>query len=115
MLDNSHLVSYLDTPVGNFIPLQIRRWRKKTHVNNRHRKTLEAIFAKPTPSSIEWQDIETLLIALGCEIREGKGSRVRFKLGEMSVYIHRPHPKPVTNRHTVRAVRDFLERVGIEP
>ena len=84
-------------------------------MNKKQRKTLTAIFSKPTPSSIDWQDIESLLMALGSDRREGKESRVRFKLDEISIYIHRPHPNPETNRHTVRDVRDFLEKANIEP
>lgn len=34
-------------------------------VNARHRKTLAAIFAKPTPASIVFADIEALIEALG--------------------------------------------------
>jgi len=84
-------------------------------MNKKQRKTLAAIFSNPTPSSISWQDIESLLMAIGCDRREGNGSRVRFRLDEVSIYIHRPHPKPETNRHTVRDVRDFLEKAKVTP
>ncbi len=45
-------------------------------MNSKHRKTLEAIFAKPVTGTIEWSRIEALLIAVGCEVIEGRGSRV---------------------------------------
>jgi hypothetical protein len=35
-------------------------------MNRKQLKTLEAIFAKPTAASLEWDRIESLLIAAGC-------------------------------------------------
>jgi hypothetical protein len=40
----------------------------------KHRKTLEAIFKKPTNGGIVFAEIESLVVALGGEIREGSGS-----------------------------------------
>jgi len=56
----------------------IQKYYKR--VNTKHRKTLEKIFATPVQANIPWQDIEALLIALGAEIKEGSGSRVRVSL-----------------------------------
>ncbi len=39
-------------------------------VNTKHRKTLRAVFAKPTPAWLVFADIESLLVALGCEVHE---------------------------------------------
>jgi hypothetical protein len=47
---------------------------------HRHRKTFQAIFKDPVVSNILWSDIEALLAALGAEISEGRGSRVRIVL-----------------------------------
>jgi predicted HicB family RNase H-like nuclease len=49
-------------------------------MNAKQRRTLEAIFAKPVPSDLRWAEIESLLVALGAERSEGRGSRVRFRL-----------------------------------
>ncbi|MCI4661756.1 MAG: type II toxin-antitoxin system HicA family toxin [Neomegalonema sp.] len=84
-------------------------------MNNRQRKTLEAIFGEPTPADLEWSELASLLSALGAERSEGSGSRVRFKLGDAKLVIHRPHPKPVMDRNAVRAVRAFLIARGIQP
>jgi hypothetical protein len=43
-------------------------------MNAKHRRTLEAIFARPVPSDIRWAAIEALLVALGAERSEGRGS-----------------------------------------
>jgi len=44
-------------------------------MGKKHKKTLLAIFKVPVPSNIKWADIETLFVALGAEISEGRGSR----------------------------------------
>lgn len=84
-------------------------------MNNRHRRTLEAIFREPVSGTIDWTDIETLLLAAGARLIEGRGSRVRFeKDGEVETF-HRPHPAKEAKRYQVRAARDFLERIGVTP
>ena len=42
-------------------------------VNTKHRKTLRAVFAKPTSVSLVFADIESLLVALGGEVHEREG------------------------------------------
>lgn len=84
-------------------------------MNRRQRQTLERIFKLPTPADIRWQEIEALFRALGAEISEGAGSRVRVALRGVRAIFHRPHPRPQTRRSTVRAVRDFLAAAGVKP
>ncbi len=84
-------------------------------MNGKHRRTLEAIFAHPVPSDLRWTEIEGLLIALGAERSEGRGSRVRFLLNGVGAVFHRPHPRPETNKGAVVSVREFLELAGIKP
>jgi hypothetical protein len=80
-----------------------------------HRATLEAIFATPTPSGIRWREIEALFRHLGCDIAEGRGSRVRVSLNGEEAVFHRPHPSPDTDKGAVKAVRRFLENAGVKP
>jgi hypothetical protein len=49
-------------------------------MNAAQQRTLAAIFATPTPSTMAWRQIETLFVALGAQVIEGRGSRVRFEL-----------------------------------
>jgi HicA toxin of bacterial toxin-antitoxin, len=84
-------------------------------MNNRHRKTLEAVFAEPTKSNIAWADVEALLIAVGCKVGEGSGSRVRFEFRGRVVFFHRPHPQKEAIRYQVRDARKYLEELGILP
>ncbi len=84
-------------------------------MNSRHRKTLDAIFAEPTKSNIVWADVEALLIAVGCKVGEGSGSRVRFECKGRVVFFHRPHPQKEAIRYQVRNAREFFEELGILP
>ena len=84
-------------------------------MNNRHRKTLEAVFAEPTKTNIAWADIEALLINVGCKLIEGSGSRVKFVFGDETISFHRPHPAKEAIRYQVRDARALLERIGVTP
>jgi hypothetical protein len=81
----------------------------------KHQKTLEAIFADPVRSNIAWRDIEALLEAVGAEISEGEGSRVRIALNGVRAVFHRPHPQKETDRGAVRSMRRFLNEAGVTP
>jgi hypothetical protein len=84
-------------------------------MNSRHRKTLEAIYALPTRADVPWGDIESLLTALGAEISEDRGSRIRVALRGVRAVFHRPHPRRETEKGALRSVRRFLEAAGVEP
>ena len=82
-------------------------------MNKKQRTTLEAIFADPVRSDIAWKDIESLFVALGGEVAEGKGSRVRVYLKGVRATFHRPHPERVMDKGDVRSVRRFLKEAGV--
>jgi HicA toxin of bacterial toxin-antitoxin, len=84
-------------------------------MNSRHRKTLEFVFAEPTKTNIPWADIEALLIAAGCTLQEGSGSRVKFDHGNETFSFHRPHPRKEALRYQVKDARILLERIGVRP
>lgn len=83
-------------------------------MNKKHQKTLQAIFSVPTLASINFADIEKLLVALGAEIEEGRGSRLAFKLSDEKLFVHRPHPAKEAKKYQVEAVRDFLKLTGVK-
>jgi hypothetical protein len=83
-------------------------------VNSKHRKTLQAIFAKPTPAPIVFADIEALVVALGGEVHEREGSRVNIVLMGEQWRCHRPHPGKEAKRHQVEEARELLQRVGVQ-
>lgn len=84
-------------------------------MNSKHLKTLTAVFAKPTASGLEWVHIEALLIAAGCVMVEGRGSRVRFVHGSHVTSFHRPHPAKEAKPYQVEDARVFLALIGVKP
>jgi hypothetical protein len=84
-------------------------------MNSKQRKTLAAVFTEPAPGTVEWSAIENLLVAVGCEVIEGSGSRVRFVFDGMVAAFHRPHPAEEAKRYQVRDAREFLLRIGVKP
>lgn len=84
-------------------------------MRGKHKETLAATFADPVSGTVKWRDIEALLIGLGCTMKEGSGSRIRFERDGLTLFLHRPHPSPDAKRWAVRAVRDFLTAIGEGP
>ena len=82
-------------------------------LNKKQQKVLDAIFAEPVKSNIIWNDIEKLLKALGTEISEGNGSRVRLYLNGVRAVFHRPHPKKETDKGALKSMRRFLIEAGV--
>ena len=83
-------------------------------MNKKQQQTLKRIFEMPERADIFWVDIESLFIALGADISEGRGSRVRVALNEVRAVFHRPHPKRITNKGAVKSVRRFLREAGVK-
>jgi hypothetical protein len=84
-------------------------------MNQKHRRTLEQVFADPVRSNIAWRKIEVMLEAAGAEISEGAGSRVRIALNGVRAVFHRPHPQKETDKGAVRSMRRFLTEAGVTP
>ena len=84
-------------------------------MKKKHRKTLEAIFKRPTQAGISWKDLEAMLIAIGASISEGRGSRVRIELNGEDAVFHRPHPEKETDKGAIASMRRFLENAGVKP
>ncbi len=82
-------------------------------MNAKQRRTLEAVFGRPTRKDVEWGDVQSLLKALGAEFSQGRGSRVRVALGCRKAVFHVPHPQRTCLPGMVRAVRDLLEQAGV--
>ena len=99
MLDSKHVIPYFNT----------------MRLSKKHQRTLKRIFENPVSGNIRWSDIESLFRAVGAEITQGKGSRVRVNFGKFLSVYHRPHPRPETVKGAVRSVREDLQRLGITP
>lgn len=89
------------------------------YMNSKQRRALADVFAEPTLSNIEWGDIESLLVAVGCAQKNKKqrtgGSRVKFTKDQMVATFHRPHPQKEAKKYQVEDARAFLLRLGITP
>jgi hypothetical protein len=83
-------------------------------LNSKHQKTLRAIFEDPVRSDIEWTGIESPLLALGAELSEGRGSRVRVYLRGVRAVFHRPHPQKETEKGALKAMRRFLTEASVQ-
>jgi HicA toxin of bacterial toxin-antitoxin, len=84
-------------------------------LNRKQLETLASIFQDRVRSDIAWRDAESLLRALGAEITEGKGSRVRIALHGRKATFHEPHPRKEMVKGAVRSLRSFLMSAGVQP
>ncbi len=84
-------------------------------MNAAQRKTLQAIFEKPTRADVRWSKVEGLVRGLGDKVTEGRGFRIRIRLGDRVATFHGPHPSRVTGKATLEDVRQFFENAGIKP
>ena len=84
-------------------------------LSSRHARTLAEILANPVRADIRWADVEALFRALGAEITQGSGSRVRISLNGRRMVFHEPHPQPTIVKDAVRSVRRFFLEAGISP
>ena len=80
-------------------------------LNSKQKYVLKLFFTDPISANILWKDIERLLITLGAEISEGRGSRVRVALNDVRAVFHRPHPQNETDKGSVRYINcgDWVE------
>ena len=83
-------------------------------MNKKSKSTLAAIFEDHVRSDISWADIKSHLYAFGDELTEGRGSRVRVALRGVRSVFHRPHPRKVTDKGSVKSMRRFLIAAGVK-
>jgi hypothetical protein len=83
-------------------------------MNTKNKKTLRLILHHPVKSDIPWKDIENLFKALGGDVSEGRGSRIRIALNGVRAVFHRPHPQKLTDKGALLSVRRFLTTAGVK-
>lgn len=84
-------------------------------LNSKHQDTLKDVFHNPVKASIQWSDIENMLIALGATLSQGNGSRIRIELNRVRATFHRPHLRKETDKGAVKSMRRFLITAGVIP
>lgn len=83
-------------------------------LSKKQQKVLYSIFENPLRADVEWKDIEILLIALGADCSEDRGSRVRIYLNGIRAVFHRSHPKKETDKGALKSMRRFLIEAGVK-
>ncbi|MEB8474428.1 MAG: hypothetical protein ACYC45_09150 [Acidithiobacillus ferriphilus] len=76
-------------------------------MQKRHQKTLQALFRQPTSGTVAFADIESLILALGGEVLEREGSRV--KLGVRPIIGFHGETVAELRAQFIAAVDDYLE------
>ena len=84
------------------------------HLNNKHRDTLQKIFAHPVSHNVEWRDVISLLGTVG-DVEERSGDKLAVTLGGETEVLHRPGSAKDLDEDTVVNVRRLLSSAGIEP
>lgn len=82
-------------------------------MNNKQRKILEKMLADPISKKLNYKDLESLLINIGCQIEQGNGSRVTIIYGKKIFKYHRPHPSPTVHPYAIKSFRLFLKVIGV--
>ncbi len=83
-------------------------------MNHKQQHTLEAIFGDHISGNLHWREVESLLHALGAEIREPRGASLHVILNGIEGALHRPHHSGVLTKDEVRHLRKFLLGSGVK-
>ena len=84
-------------------------------MNSKHKKTLVIVFTDPVNSSIPWGKVESMFVAIGCQIISSGGSAITIELNGEVLVIHRPHPSRDSLKYRIKLVREFLRKLEIKP
>jgi hypothetical protein len=82
-------------------------------MRNKHEHTRQVIFSNPMQAGVLWRDIEAMLVALGAEVSERRGSRICISLNGIDAVFHRPHPRKEVDKGALNSVRRFLKEAGV--
>ena len=84
-------------------------------MNQKHQKTLRAIFTVPTSAAVKFSDIEKLLAALGASVIEGSNSRVALIMpNNFKWEAYRPFLGKEAKKYQVESVRKFLDVLNVK-
>jgi hypothetical protein len=65
----------------------------------------------PPKKNLTWNELSALMLALGFEILQGDGSRVKFyhKAKDTIINLHKPHPDNLLKTYLVKQIQDKLK------
>jgi hypothetical protein len=74
-------------------------------------KLLRKFLTSPIRNDLTFSELKTLLVGLGFELKEGKGSRVKFFHQEKKLIIstHKPHPNPELCEEFIKDLQQILK------
>jgi hypothetical protein len=81
----------------------------------KHRRTVNAVFEKPTRSNVKWDSVVALVKRLGGTVSERGGSRKAFAIGTVVFVMHQPHPGNEVSKGALESFRAYLRRCGVKP
>ena len=84
-------------------------------MNSKHKKTLLLIYKDPIQGSIPWDLIESMLVAIGCNIISSGGSAITIEKNSLRLNVDRPHPVRDSLRYRVKRVREFVMKLEVKP
>lgn len=87
--------------------------RKLASMKETHRRTLEAIFHRPAPRSLEWRELIGLVESVG-DFYEKSDNEFVFEVGGARHLMHRHHAEDLTSAEVID-IRHFLARAGLSP
>ena len=82
-------------------------------MNRKQQATLRQIMARPVRANVRWTDFVSLMKALGADVEEGRGSRVRFLFDRAAATFHRPHPSAFMDNGAVSSAQELLRTLGV--
>jgi hypothetical protein len=82
------------------------------HLNNHHRDTLARIFEHPTSHNIDWQDVLSLLNAVG-DVEQRDDGKYAVQVGAESRVLTRPDGKDI-EIDIVEELRALLTEAGYD-
>jgi hypothetical protein len=80
------------------------------HLSGHHRDTLLKIFQQDTNHNVEWHDVVSLLAAVG-SIEQQHDDMFRFRIGQETEVLRRPHGKDIDGQQLVD-LRRLLTSAG---
>ncbi len=83
------------------------------HLSNHHRNTLRQIFQHPVSHNIEWDNVLSLLEAIGSAVPE-HGGKVAVTVGSQTEFFDPPLHKDIDTQ-TVVDLRHLLSTAGYGP
>jgi hypothetical protein len=83
------------------------------HLSNHHRNTLRQLFQHPVSHNIEWQDVISLLEAVGSTV-ERRGGKVAVTVGSETEFFDPPVGKDIDTQ-TIVNLRRMLSAAGYGP